>query len=125
MPQKKGRNTRIEQLSKLDNTFIVYESPFRLLKTLEQFRDACGGERKASVTREISKLHEETLRGSLSELIAHFTEIPPKGEIVICISGRTEDDSNSSSIEAPMQNEEEKPRKKSKYQLKMERLEHE
>ncbi len=126
LPQKKGRNTRIEQLSKLDNTFIVYESPFRLLKTLEQFRDTCGGERKASVTREISKLHEETLRGSLSELIAHFTEIPPKGEIVICISGRTEDDSNSSSsIENPMQNEEEKPRKKSKYQLKMERLEHE
>ena len=126
LPQKKGRNTRIEQLSKLGNTFIVYESPFRLLKTLEQFRDACGGERKASVTREISKLHEETLRGSLSELIAHFTEIPPKGEIVICISGRTEDDSNSSSsIENPMQNEEEKPRKKSKYQLKMERLEHE
>ena len=126
LPQKKGRNTRIEQLSKLDNTFIVYESPFRLLKTLEQFRDACGGERKASVTREISKLHEETVRGSLSELIAHFTDIPPKGDIVICISGRTEDDSNSrSSIENPMQNEEEKPRKKSKYQLKMERLEHE
>ena len=124
LPQKKGRNTRIEQLSKMDNTFIVYESPFRLLKTLERFRDACGGERKASVTREISKLHEETLRGSLSELIAHFTEIPPKGEIVICVSGRTED-SDSSSIEVPMQNEEEKPRKKSKYQLKMERLEHE
>lgn len=126
LPQKKGRNTRIEHLSKLDNTFIVYESPFRLVKTLEQLREACGSERKASVTREISKLHEETVRGSLSELIAHFTEIPPKGEIVICISGRTEDDSNSSSsIENLMQNEEEKPRKKSKYQLKMERLEHE
>ena len=126
LPQKKGRNTRIEQLSKMDNTFIVYESPFRLVKTLEQLREVCGNERKASVTREISKLHEETIRGSLSELIAHFSAIPPKGEIVICVSGRTEEDSEASnSIEAPMQNAEETPRKKSKYQLKMERLEHE
>jgi 16S rRNA (cytidine1402-2'-O)-methyltransferase len=89
LPQKKGRQTRLQYLSALDQTFIVYESPFRLVKTLEQLAAVCGEERRASVSREISKLHEETVRGSLAELIDHFRQTPPKGEIVICVSGRS------------------------------------
>ena len=87
LPQKKGRQTRLQYLAQLDQTFIIYESPFRLVKTLQQLAMVCSGERKASVTREISKIHEETVRGSLDELIAHFTAKAPKGEIVICVAG--------------------------------------
>ena len=87
LPQKKGRQTRLQYLAQLDQTFIIYESPFRLVKTLQQLAMVCGIERKASVTREISKIHEETIRGSLDELITHFTAKTPKGEIVICVAG--------------------------------------
>ena len=87
LPQKKGRQTRLQYLAALDETFIVYESPFRLVKTLEQLAAVCGKERKASVTREISKLHEETVRGTIVELIQHFKQTAPKGEIVICVAG--------------------------------------
>ncbi|MEE1095446.1 MAG: 16S rRNA (cytidine(1402)-2'-O)-methyltransferase [Paludibacteraceae bacterium] len=90
LPQKKGRQTRLQYLAQLDQTFIIYESPFRLVKTLQQLALVCGEERKATVTREISKIHEETIRGSLSELIAHFTAKTPKGEIVICVAGNEE-----------------------------------
>ena len=83
LPQK----NRLQYLAALDQTFIVYESPFRLVKTLEQLAAACGEERKASVTREISKIHEETVRGTLAELIAHFKAKAPKGEIVLCVAG--------------------------------------
>jgi len=122
LPQKKGRQTRLQYLASLDQTFIVYESPFRLVKTLEQLAEVCTPARNASVTREISKVHEETQRGSLDELIRHFTETPAKGEIVICVAGKAEgqDDSEDESAEEPLQ--EVAPRKKSKYQLKMERL---
>ena len=85
--QKKGRQTRLQYLAALDETFIVYESPFRLVKTLEQLAAVCGEERKASVSREISKLHEQTVRGTLAELISHFKTTPPKGEIVVCVAG--------------------------------------
>ena len=88
LPQKKGRQTRLQYLAQLDQTFIIYESPFRLVKTLEQLAAVCGNERKASVSREISKVHEETVRGSLAELIAHFTVKAPKGEIVLIVEGR-------------------------------------
>ena len=88
LPQKKGRQTRLQALAALPQTFIVYESPFRLVKTLEQLAAVCGKERPGSVTREISKVHEETVRGTLEELIQHFKTTPPKGEIVICIGGR-------------------------------------
>ena len=88
LPQKKGRQTRLQYLAALDETFIVYESPFRLVKTLEQLAAFCGEERKATVTREISKVHEETVRGTLAELITRFKQTPPKGEIVICIAGK-------------------------------------
>lgn len=127
LPQKKGRSTRLQYLSKLDQTFIVYESPFRLVKTLEQLAEACGPTRNASVTREISKVHEDTQRGTLEELIQHFTECPPKGEIVICIAGNNCAENEQEETEEKAGNqpiaEETAPRKKSKYQLKLERLE--
>lgn len=88
LPQKKGRQTRLQYIAELQHTIILYESPFRLLKTLQQLAAALGDERQASVSREISKLHEETCRGTLAELIEHYKQTPPKGEIVLCIAGK-------------------------------------
>lgn len=88
LPQKKGRQTRLKALSELEHTIIIYESPFRLVKTLEQLAEYMGQERRATVSREISKMYEDTQRGTLAELIVHFRQTPPKGEIVICIEGR-------------------------------------
>lgn len=87
LPHKKGRQTAIQQLATETHTMIFYESPFRVLKTLQQFAEAFGAERRASATREISKVYEETVRGTLQELIDHFTEIPPKGEFVLVVEG--------------------------------------
>ena len=87
LPQKKGRQTRINELAHLQHTFIIYESPYRLQKTLEQLSQACGAERLASVSREISKLHETTHRGTLQQLADYFKQNQPKGEIVICVAG--------------------------------------
>lgn len=87
LPQKKGRQTKLNELSKEKRTMIFYESPFRLVKTLTQLSEVMGAERKASVSREISKLFEETKRGTLSELAQYFTENNPKGEIVIIVAG--------------------------------------
>lgn len=87
LPQKKGRQTRINLLKNETRTMIFYESPFRLAKTLSQLGDAFGDGRRASVSREISKLFEETKRGTLQELTSWFTEHPPKGEIVIIVAG--------------------------------------
>jgi len=87
LPQKKGRQTRLEQLKAEERTMIFYESPYRLLKTLQQFAEFYGDDRQVSVCREISKVHEESKRGSLTEVIQHFTETPPKGEIVIILAG--------------------------------------
>ena len=88
LPQKKGRQTRLQLLAQQEHTMIIYESPYRLLKTLQQLAEYLGDERYASVSREISKLHEDTLRGTLTELIAHFTAEPPKGEIVLVVAGK-------------------------------------
>ena len=88
LPQKKGRLTRLQQLATLDHSFILYESPFRLVKTLSQLADILGNERRAAVSREISKIHEETRRGTLSELAVHITQTPPKGDIVIIVAGK-------------------------------------
>ena len=88
LPQKKGRQTRLQQLAELEHTFILYESPYRLLKTLQQLAEHLGADRQASVSREISKLHEDTQRGTLAELIVHFTAVPPKGEIVLIVAGK-------------------------------------
>lgn len=90
LPQKKGRLTRLKMLQEERRTMIFYESPYRLVKTLTQFVAFFGGDRKVSVCREISKVHEESVRGTLSEVIAHFTEKEPKGEIVIVVSGKEE-----------------------------------
>lgn len=87
LPQKKGRQTRIESLREESRTMIFYESPYRLVKTLQQFAEVFGPERLVSVCREISKVHEESVRGTLAEVMAHFTEKPPKGEIVIVVGG--------------------------------------
>lgn len=88
LPQKKGRQTRLKQLAELEHTIIIYESPFRLQKTLEQLTEYLGVNRQASVSREISKLHEQTIRGTLAELAEHFRLTPPKGEIVLCVEGK-------------------------------------
>ena len=90
LPQKKGRQTRLIHLSKLDHTAVIYESPFRLQKTLEQLAEYLGAERQASVSREISKKFEETRRGTLAELAQSFKETPAKGEIVIIVDGKHE-----------------------------------
>ncbi len=87
LPPKKGRMKRLGELAAEHRTMIFYESPFRLEKTLRQFSDHMGPGRHASVSRELTKVHEETVRGSLEELIEHFTETTPKGEIVIVLQG--------------------------------------
>jgi len=87
LPPKKGRQTRLKQLAEEHRTMIIYESPYRLVKTLEQLSEYMELERKASVSREISKLHEENARGTLAELITHFKSKTVKGEIVIIVSG--------------------------------------
>ena len=87
LPQKKGRVTRLKTLSEEGRTLVFYESPYRLLKTLTQFVEFFGQERQAAVAREISKVHEETVRGTLAELVEHFTANEPRGEIVIIVAG--------------------------------------
>jgi 16S rRNA (cytidine1402-2'-O)-methyltransferase len=90
LPQKKGRQSKIESLKEEQRTMIFYESPYRVVKTLEQFAEAFGATRQVSVCREISKLHEESVRGTLEEVIAHFKEKEPKGEIVIVLAGKSD-----------------------------------
>ena len=87
LPPKKGRQTRLEALAQESRTIVFYESPYRLLKTLQQLAEVFGGERQASVCREISKIHEESVRGTLDELVAHFTQNEPRGEIVLVVAG--------------------------------------
>ena len=87
LPQKKGRQTRLKELANEYRTTIFYESPHRVLKTLMQFAEYFGEEREASVSREISKVHAETVHGTLKELIQHFTENEPRGEFVIVVAG--------------------------------------
>ena len=88
LPQKKGRQTKLQSLVDEERTMIFYESPYRLLKTLQQFAEFFGADRQVSVCREISKIHEESVRGTLEEVIAHFTTTEPRGEIVIVLAGK-------------------------------------
>ncbi|MBR3456310.1 MAG: 16S rRNA (cytidine(1402)-2'-O)-methyltransferase [Bacteroidaceae bacterium] len=90
LPQKKGRQTRLSQLRQEVRTMVFYESPFRVLKTLEQFAEFFGPERKVCVCREISKVHEEHVHGSLTEVIHYFMEHEPKGEFVLVVEGCSE-----------------------------------
>lgn len=89
LPVKKGRQTLLKALSKETRTMIFYESPYRLVKTLDQFIEYFGAERECSVAREISKIHEEHKRGTLAEVSAWYKEHEPKGEIVIVVAGAT------------------------------------
>lgn len=90
LPVKKGRQTRYKELSRETRTIIFYESPHRLIKTLTEMNEFFGAERQISVSRELSKVFEETIRGTITELQLHFNVHPPKGEFVICIAGSTE-----------------------------------
>ena len=91
LPQKKGRQTRLNSLKEEKRTMIFYESPFRVLKTLTQFAEVFGPERPVSVCREISKIHEESVRGTLAEVIEHFKQTEPRGEFVIVLGGLSEE----------------------------------
>ncbi|GAB3012802.1 16S rRNA (cytidine(1402)-2'-O)-methyltransferase [Spirosoma pulveris] len=88
LPHKKGRQTRLAELAGEERTMVFYESPHRLLKTLQQFADVFGHDRPASVSRELTKLFEENQRGSLSELITYFAQKTIKGELVVCVQGK-------------------------------------
>lgn len=88
LPVKKGRQTRLLALAEETRTIIIYESPHKLIKTLGHFAEFFGEDRQVSVSREITKLHEETIRGTVTEVLAHYTQKPPKGEIVIVLAGK-------------------------------------
>lgn len=88
LPQKKGRQKRLTELESESRTIIFYESPFRVVKALEQFAEHFGAERRVAVVREITKKFEQTVRGTLAEAIAHFKSHPPKGEFVIVLAGK-------------------------------------
>lgn len=90
LPPKKGRNKRLLALAEEERTMVFYESPHRIGKALTQFAEVFGPERKALVAREITKIHEEMLRGTLESLVAHFETTPPKGEMVVVIEGKNE-----------------------------------
>lgn len=89
LPQKSGRASTLSRIASDERTTVIYESPLRLVRTLRQLIEVCGADREASVSREISKLHEETVRGTLGEILEYFSEKMPKGEIVIVLAGQT------------------------------------
>lgn len=91
LPVKKGRQTRLLLLAEETRTIIFYESPHKLIKTLTNFCEYFGDDRQISVSRELSKLYEETIRGTTKEVLEHYIDKPPKGEIVICVSGKSKD----------------------------------
>lgn len=89
LPQKKGRQTKLKMLAEETKTFVVYESPFRLIKLLEEFKEFLGEHRRISVSRELSKMFEENIQGTASELIRHFSSKTVKGEIVVVVEALT------------------------------------
>jgi 16S rRNA (cytidine1402-2'-O)-methyltransferase len=88
LPQKKGRQTRLKKMLESDATIVLYESPYRIIRLLEELTELGQGEMRISVSREISKMFEETVRGSVAEVLAHFKIKEPKGEFVVCVEGR-------------------------------------
>lgn len=96
LPQKKGRQTRLNFLKEEERTMIFYESPYRVLKTLTQFAEVFGPDRNAAAVREISKLHEECVRGTLASLVEHFKNNEPRGEFVLLVGGVEQIDGNDS-----------------------------
>ena len=104
LPQKKGRQSHLESLRGEARTMVFYESPFRLVKTLRQLAEVFGSDRQVSVAREISKVHEEHVQGTLDEVASHFETTPPKGEIVIVVAGAPKTKTKSTvgeGVEAP------------------------
>lgn len=99
LPHKKGRQTRLTQLTAEERTMIFYESPHRLLKTLDQFSEHFGADRQVSVSRELTKIYEETIRGTIQEVSAYFAEKTIKGEIVIVLAGKTDEKKKSDKYE--------------------------
>ena len=93
LPQKKGRSKRLQELAEESRSIIFYESPYRVVKCLEQLSEVFGAERKVSVSRELTKKFEQTVRGSIAEVLAHFKEHEPKGEFVIVVSGKPKPES--------------------------------
>ena len=118
LPQKKGRQTRIEVLKGECRTMIFYESPHRVVKALQQFAEAFGEDRQCSACREISKVHEESVRGTLAEVLAHFMENEPRGEFVIVVAGCDEAEPPQSQEKQGEGEQEEKQRHFSKYRNK-------
>jgi 16S rRNA (cytidine1402-2'-O)-methyltransferase len=94
LPPKKGRNKKMNALAEESRTMIFYESPYRLVKTLEELAVVFGPERNATVSRELTKIYEETIRGTLASLAGHYTSKPPKGEIVIVVAGKKDKQSS-------------------------------
>ena len=94
LPQKKGRQKRLGELKDETRTIVFYESPYRVVKTLEQFSEVFGTERPVSCCREISKVHEESVRGTVAEVLQHFKEHEPKGEFVIVLGGKSDEVEN-------------------------------
>lgn len=92
LPQKKGRQSRLKELAAEDRSIVFYESPYRVVKTLMQFREIFGGNRDVAVCREISKVHEQIVRGSIDNAIEHFNTVEPKGEFVIIVGAKTKED---------------------------------
>jgi 16S rRNA (cytidine1402-2'-O)-methyltransferase len=100
LPVKKGRQTRLALLGEESRTIIFYESPYKLVRTLTQFIDFFGPERPVSVSREISKMYEETIRGTVGQVLEHYTQNPPKGEIVIVLAGKTKVEGSKSKVQS-------------------------
>lgn len=122
LPQKKGRQTRLKELAVEPRTMILYESPRRVVKTLEQLCEYFGEGRHVSACREISKLHEESVRGTIKDVLQHFHDNEPKGEFVIIVEGCNEEQqksavNDSETIISTESND--RPRKESKYQKKL------
>lgn len=117
LPQKKGRMTRLEELRNEARTMIFYESPHRMVKLLEQLLEVFGAERLVSACREISKVHEESVRGTVAEVLAHFREEEPRGEFVIIVAGNSGEPCNPKDSEDVEQTSPAE-KKLSKYQLK-------
>lgn len=122
LPQKKGRQTRLQELSRESRTMIIYESPRRIVKTLEQMCEFFGKDRRISCCREISKIHEESVRGTIEEVLGHFRTVEPKGEFVMIVSPDTSshkeetiDNTSETSSNKPERGE----KRESKYQRKM------
>jgi len=99
LPHKKGRQTRLQNLVNEERTMIFYESPHRLIKALQQFSEYFGADRQVSVSRELTKIYEENIRGTLTEVIAYFSEKTIKGEIVIVLAGKAEEKKKSDKYE--------------------------